>query len=225
MQGRSFDEAYKWLVAGGIALGMTLLMLIFLDILACSLPTPVKASDSKHAILLSKPLSKKTAPVLLTKSVRMPEPKRMNRKTKNRPRPRMAPDINLLSSVAVRTDDASAFQAKLGRLPIHMGDFTGRKIFSTGDLDSPLVTLARMQPVYPISAKKCRIQGFVTVRFVVTSTGEVDRISIVKADPTDIFDHCVRKCVSKWRFRPGTVGGVPVNTWAETTIMFELKNG
>ena len=136
----------------------------------------------------------------------------------------MAPDINLFSDMALEVDK-TLIPRNLGIAMIRMGDFDGRRIFTSGDLDSPLMALARMQPLYPISAKKCRIQGFVTVRFVVTETGTVDRISIVEADPVDIFDRCVRQCVSKWRFKPGTVHGVPVNTWAETTIMFELKNG
>jgi protein TonB len=31
------------------------------------------------------------------------------------------------------------------------------------------------------------------------------------------------RCVSGWRFKPGTVEGMPVKAWAETTIRFKLE--
>jgi protein TonB len=114
-------------------------------------------------------------------------------------------------------------------LPASMGtvvpnDFGLPNVFSAGDLDQPLITLSRMPPIYPFSAKQRHIQGWVRVRFVVTTQGTVKDVTIVGAEPTGVFEQSVRRCVCGWRFRPGTVEGVPVNTWAETTVTFELKN-
>lgn len=95
-------------------------------------------------------------------------------------------------------------------------------LFSMADLDRPLITLARMQPIYPSVAKRRGIEGWVTVRFIVNTQGTVEDITIIKAQPADMFEQSVRRCVAGWRFQPGTVDGRPVQVWAETTIRFEL---
>jgi len=95
--------------------------------------------------------------------------------------------------------------------------------FSAGDLDQPLTAVSRMQPVYPMSAKRRNIEGWVSVRFVVDEQGEVEDVTILDEKPPGVFDKAVIDCVSDWRFRPGTIGGVPVRTVAETTIRFELN--
>lgn len=95
-------------------------------------------------------------------------------------------------------------------------------LFSVGELDQPLVTLARMPPVYPLTAKRKGTEGWVNVRFVVDEQGKVDQVTITGAQPPGIFDDSVRRCVAGWRFKPGTVAGRPVRVWAETTVRFEL---
>lgn len=97
-----------------------------------------------------------------------------------------------------------------------------QKTFSAGDLDQPLTAVSRMPPVYPMSAKRRNIEGWVNVRFVVNEEGEVENVSILEEQPPGVFDRAVIDCVSAWRFRPGTIGGIPVRTVAETTIRFEL---
>jgi protein TonB len=96
-------------------------------------------------------------------------------------------------------------------------------VFGIGDLDGPLTPLGRIAPVYPIAAKRRGIQGWVKVKFVVNEQGAVERITIVDAKPPGVFDRSVRRCVSKWRFQPGTVEGLPVKAWVETTVRFELE--
>jgi protein TonB len=97
-----------------------------------------------------------------------------------------------------------------------------QEAFGLGDLDGPLTPLGRIPPVYPMAAKRRGIQGWVKVKFVVNEQGAVERITIVDAKPAGIFDQSVRRCVSKWRFKPGTMEGFLVKTWVETTIRFEL---
>ncbi|MFH2093755.1 MAG: energy transducer TonB [Pseudomonadota bacterium] len=96
--------------------------------------------------------------------------------------------------------------------------------YTVGELDSPLVTLVRIPPVYPVRASRRGIEGSVDVKFLVTKQGQVEQICIVNAQPENIFDKSVINCVSKWKFKPGTVGGIPVATMARTTIRFKLEN-
>jgi periplasmic protein TonB len=96
-------------------------------------------------------------------------------------------------------------------------------IFGIGEIDHPLTPLAQVPPIYPMRARRRGIEGWVKVRFIVDEEGRVDDISIIKSHPRKIFDGPVLRCVSNWRFTPGTVGGVPVKTWVETSIHFDLE--
>ncbi|MBU0991447.1 MAG: TonB family protein [Proteobacteria bacterium] len=95
--------------------------------------------------------------------------------------------------------------------------------YGVNDLDGPLTPLVRIPPMYPIRAKRLGIEGSVNVQFLVNSEGNVAHVEILSAEPEGLFETSVINCVSKWRFKPGTVEGNPVNTWAETTIRFELE--
>ena len=115
-------------------------------------------------------------------------------------------------SLALPQPDPSAFDAT------GLGD-----AFAAGDLDSPLTVLVRVPPVYPLRAKHRGVQGWVRVRFVVNEQGGVDKVAIVESQPPGVFDRNVIRCVSGWRFKPGTIEGTPVRAWAETTIRFKLE--
>ncbi len=95
-------------------------------------------------------------------------------------------------------------------------------IFSTGDLDAPLVVLVRIPPVYPMSAKNRGTEGWVKVRFIVHEDGSVGSVSVLESEPKTLFDDAVIRSVSGWHFKAGTIGGAPVKTWAETVVRFKL---
>ncbi|MBU2455203.1 MAG: energy transducer TonB, partial [Proteobacteria bacterium] len=95
--------------------------------------------------------------------------------------------------------------------------------YAMGELDSPLIPLVKIPPIYPVRASRRGIEGFVTVEFIVTQKGLVQEIKIIEAEPETIFNKSVIQCVSKWKFLPGTVQGMPVATQAITTIRFELE--
>ena len=95
--------------------------------------------------------------------------------------------------------------------------------FAVGDLDAPLTVLVRVPPQYPLRAKYRGVQGWVLVRFVVNEDGSVGNVTVQESQPPGVFDQSVIRCVTGWRFKPGTVEGIPVRAWAETTIRFKLE--
>lgn len=95
--------------------------------------------------------------------------------------------------------------------------------FAMTDLDGPLTVLARIPPVYPLHAKRRGVQGWVKVHFVVNENGRAEDITIVESQPPGVFDQSVTRCISGWRFQPGTIAGLAVKARAETTIRFELN--
>lgn len=95
--------------------------------------------------------------------------------------------------------------------------------YTPAELDNTLTPIAHVPPIYPFQAKRRGIEGWVKVKFLVNSQGRVEQVSILAADPETIFDQSVLNVLPKWRFAPGTIEGISVNTWVVTTIRFELE--
>jgi protein TonB len=98
-----------------------------------------------------------------------------------------------------------------------------KDFYEIGEIDGTLVPIVQVQPVYPMRAKSMGIEGRVQVQFLVNRKGLVENIRIVKAVPEGVFEKCVKRCLSAWRFSPGTVEGETVNTQVITTIRFNLE--
>jgi len=96
-------------------------------------------------------------------------------------------------------------------------------VFTGTDLDEPPAVLARIPPEYPLWAREQGIEGSVRVRFLVTSEGRAERITIVEADPPGVFDRAVLRILPTWTFTPGRIAGRAVPSWMETTVRFELR--
>jgi len=91
------------------------------------------------------------------------------------------------------------------------------------ELDAPLTPLVRLSPLYPVRASRNSIQGWVKIQFTVNTSGYVENLKILEAEPAGIFDKSVINCLAQWKFKPGTVDGVAVSTLAQTTINFQLE--
>lgn len=76
---------------------------------------------------------------------------------------------------------------------------------------------------YPIAAQKNGIQGRVVVQFVVTKTGEIDNVRVVRGKDPDLDKEAVRVVKTLPRFKPGLINGQPVNVWYTLPITFKLN--
>jgi periplasmic protein TonB len=92
------------------------------------------------------------------------------------------------------------------------------------EVDQVPVATLKPRPVYPYRARRLNLDGEVDVKFLVDTTGQVSRISILRSSPPDLFDDSVLAALSAWRFSPGAVRGRPVNTWVTTTIAFRIDD-
>ena len=95
--------------------------------------------------------------------------------------------------------------------------------FDQAELDNPLVPVVKIPPEYPLRARRQGIEGWVAVKFLVNRDGRVASVSILESNPAGVFDQSVLRCIRAWHFKAGTISGVPVNTWVETTVKFKLK--
>jgi len=76
---------------------------------------------------------------------------------------------------------------------------------------------------YPEIAKENNVQGRVTVKFCVTPTGGVDRVSIYSSVDPELDAEAIRVVKLLPPFKPGKQGGKPVSVWFSIPINFKLN--
>lgn len=94
-------------------------------------------------------------------------------------------------------------------------------VLQIAEVSQPPVALSKAMPAYPEGARTQGIEALVIVKFVITETGEVERITIVKGHP--LFDDVVLRAVRSWTFRPALLEGKPVRMARMVKIPFRLK--
>ena len=81
------------------------------------------------------------------------------------------------------------------------------------------VPLVMVNPTYPFDMRKRRESAEVMVYFVVTKTGDVVLEKVLGA-PEPALEAAIRKAVARWKYKPGSVDGKPVNTRLKVPISF-----
>ena len=76
---------------------------------------------------------------------------------------------------------------------------------------------------YPAGAQEAGIQGKVVVQFVVTKTGKVGEVKVVRSVDKELDREAVRVCKSLPNFVPGRQNGQAVNVWYTLPVTFKLQ--
>lgn len=92
-----------------------------------------------------------------------------------------------------------------------------------GQSDGEPFALTTIAPPYPRYAALNRIEGWVTIEFVVTASGQVSDARVVASQPPQVFDDAALKGIRKWKFKPAMRGGQPVARRASQTLTFSLE--
>ena len=77
---------------------------------------------------------------------------------------------------------------------------------------------------YPPMAEEQGIQGKCIVQFVVTSTGYIGEVKVVRSLSPDCDNEAKRVVRSLPRFTHGKQNGQPVNVWYTLPLTFKLQN-
>jgi TonB family protein len=67
--------------------------------------------------------------------------------------------------------------------------------------------IKKVQPEYPLAARKASIQGDVEFTVIVSEQGRVKSLQLLRGDPSLIEE--ARDAVRKWEYEPVVVGGEP----------------
>lgn len=76
---------------------------------------------------------------------------------------------------------------------------------------------------YPTMAMENNVQGRVVVQFVVTKTGKIGEVKVVRSVDRDLDKEAVRVCKTLPDFIPGKMNGQAVNVWYTLPVMFKLQ--
>jgi len=80
----------------------------------------------------------------------------------------------------------------------------------------------RVTPRYPMAARAAGASGRVVIRGIVRRDGTIDNVEILKDLPYGLGE-AAREAVQRWRFRPATYRGDPIDVYYTVTVNFRLR--
>jgi protein TonB len=81
-----------------------------------------------------------------------------------------------------------------------------------------------VQPTYPELARKAKIEGKVFLQAVVTKTGQVAEVTLLRCNRPGLgFEESAIEAVKQWRYEPATQNGKPVDVFITVVVDFTLQ--
>lgn len=97
--------------------------------------------------------------------------------------------------------------------------------FSAGLADRSALPLVRVDPQYPPQAQRKKLEGWVQVRFTISTVGSVKNPAVVKSSDR-VFEKNAVAAVSKWKYQPQLKAGKPVEVAGkQVMVRFQLPKG
>lgn len=90
-----------------------------------------------------------------------------------------------------------------------------------GNVKAPTI-VSRVDPEYTEIARKARVDGVVIIEAIIDRNGRVTQVKSIKGLPMGLTDSAMN-AVKQWRFKPGTMGGQPVDVIFNLTVNFQLN--
>ena len=83
---------------------------------------------------------------------------------------------------------------------------------------------AQLQPPYPVAEIRREREGVVRLRVTIGANGRVIAAAKLSATSEDFWQATQRQALSRWRFRPATLDGSPVESSKVLTVHFRLDD-
>ena len=94
----------------------------------------------------------------------------------------------------------------------------GGLAFSAGLSDRDPLPLVRVEPQYPQQARQRKLEGWVQVRFTISSAGAVKDAVVVKSS-NSVFEHSALRAVNKWKYQPQMQEGKPAEAPDQQVVL------
>jgi protein TonB len=95
--------------------------------------------------------------------------------------------------------------------------------FSAGLADRAPLPLVRVEPQYPPQAQRRKLEGWVAVRFTISTAGSVKDATVVKSSDA-VFERNAIQAVNKWKYQPQMQSGKPTEAPGQQVVVrFKMK--
>lgn len=137
-------------------------------------------------------------------------------------KPKPAPQDQTPQVTAEKNEDYSCTDdGSLGRI-IDTG--TGdERILTSKQVDTRVNITSKPQPSYTKEARRNGVQGFVSLKVLLSADGEVSRIRVVKGLPAGLTENAIR-AACKIKFKPAMKDGAAVSQWVTAEYVFRLAD-
>ncbi len=81
-----------------------------------------------------------------------------------------------------------------------------------------------LQPPYPPEEQRAGNSGRVVLRVLIGTDGRVKQVEKVSAASDAFFAAAQRQALGKWRFKPATKDGVPIEQWKVMSLLFKIED-
>lgn len=201
----------------GMALGSAGVFGFVLVMNSYTSPPPAKEQTEAVAFKVEKKPKKK-------KRRQRPKPKRQR---PQRSAPKAAPTPNLASGISSVAIDLPGFDSsQFGSVSDSIIGQSNNKnmVMDENSVDTPPKPLSRVAPSeYPPKARREGITGYVTMNLLIGTGGDVERVKVLDAKPSGVFESVAVSTIRQWRFAPAEYQSEFVKVWAKQTMRFELN--
>ena len=111
-----------------------------------------------------------------------------------------------------------------GTVDAPLGDEPRGETLVPGGAVSYPALVHRVEPDYPDAARRAHVQGVVILDAVITSTGEVEEVRVLKS-VNPLLDDAAARAVRQWTYRPATLDGRAVRVRLTVTVTFSIPGG
>jgi len=95
--------------------------------------------------------------------------------------------------------------------------------FDVSDLEKRPEAVSQVAPTYPAELRKAKVEGLVTLIFVLDETGRVEDPRVENSSRAE-FEKPALEAIRKWRFSPGQKDGQPVRTYIRIPMRFRVAS-
>jgi len=96
--------------------------------------------------------------------------------------------------------------------------------FDVADLQKRPEPVSQVAPTYPPELRKAKVEGVVTLIFVLDEKGRVEDPRVENSSRSE-FEKPALEAIRKWRFSPGQKDGQPVRTYIRVPMRFRVTAG
>lgn len=89
-----------------------------------------------------------------------------------------------------------------------------------GEVKAPILQ-QKVDPTYPEAARKARMEGVVILEAIITASGSVEDVRVLKS-VNPLLDASAVRAVQQWRYKPATLNGRAVRVYLTVTVTFNL---